>query len=198
MVLVVLAIVWAIFLIPHLRDARAQQRPGDSISAFRRQLAVMQRSFSDGRSSSRRPSVVRSAPAFPRRPLSPRPLRFAPSGRSPVAPEPPGGPSRSPRRTLAPGAWSGRARLRKRRRDILYALLAAVAGSLVLGLIPGLRVMLGLNIVLDLLCVAYVALLIRARNLAAEREMKVRYLPRAVPVPATVPAPALLLRRSAN
>ena len=54
------------------------------------------------------------------------------------------------------------------------------------------RVMLAVNIAVDVLLGAYVALLIRQRNLAAEREMKVRFLPgpRAV-------EPALL-RRSVN
>jgi len=40
---------------------------------------------------------------------------------------------------------------------------------------------------------AYVLLLVRLRNVAAEREMKLRFLPRTA-----APEPALLLRRSAN
>ena len=60
-----------------------------------------------------------------------------------------------------------------------------------LGLIPGLQVMLGLHLVLDVLFAGYVALLVRARNVAAEREMKVRYL-------SSSPEPTFLLRRAAN
>ena len=45
------------------------------------------------------------------------------------------------------------------------------------------------------LTVAYVVLLVRARNIAAEREMKVRYLPGR---PAALPEPQLLLRRSGS
>jgi hypothetical protein len=56
-----------------------------------------------------------------------------------------------------------------------------MAGSLLLGMVHGLHVMLIVNVVLDLLFVAYIALLIRMRNLAAEREMKVTYLAAAAP-----------------
>jgi hypothetical protein len=82
----------------------------------------------------------------------------------------------------------------KRRRDILFGLLAAMGGSLLIGLLPGLQVMLGLHLVLDVLFVAYVALLVQARKAAEERAMKVRYLPGAV----GSPEPALLLRRTVN
>lgn len=83
---------------------------------------------------------------------------------------------------------------RKRRREVFKALLVAIGGSLVLGAIPSLRLMWGVHLVLDVLFVGYVVLLIRMRNIAAERDLKVRYLPRAVPAP----EPALALRRSAR
>ncbi len=54
------------------------------------------------------------------------------------------------------------------------------------------RMLWGLNVVVDMMFVGYVSLLIRLRNLAAEREMKLRFLPGAPT------EPALLLRRSAN
>lgn len=81
----------------------------------------------------------------------------------------------------------------KRRRDIFVGLLVAMAGSLVLGALPPLRVLWMLHVVLDLAFVAYVATLIYLRNAAAEREMKVRFLPNAAAA-----EPALLLRRSAH
>lgn len=68
-----------------------------------------------------------------------------------------------------------------------------MAATLVLGLLPPLRMMLMLHLVLDVLFVVYVALLVRARNLAVERELKVRFLPG----PSAV-HPTMLLRRSAN
>jgi hypothetical protein len=77
---------------------------------------------------------------------------------------------------------------------VFLALLTAAVATLALGLVvANLRgVMLVAHLVADVLLAAYVAMLIRQRNLAAEREMKVRFLPR----PGTV-EPALL-RRSVN
>ena len=89
---------------------------------------------------------------------------------------------------------AARRRTVKRRRDVFYALVTSMAGTLVLGMVPGFRVLLGLHLVLDALFVAYVALLVRMRNQAAEREMKVRFLPQAT----HAPEPAFALRRSAN
>jgi hypothetical protein len=83
----------------------------------------------------------------------------------------------------------------KRRRDILVGLLVAMAGSLLFGVLPPLRVLWLVHVVLDVLFVAYVALLVYMRNLAAEREMKVRFLPTAAN---RAPEPALLLRRSGS
>ena len=88
---------------------------------------------------------------------------------------------------------AARRRTVKRRRDVFYALLTSMGGTLAIGLMPGMRVLLGLNLVLDALFVGYVALLLRMRNVAAEREMKVHFLPHA-----TAPEPAFALRRSAN
>jgi hypothetical protein len=89
---------------------------------------------------------------------------------------------------------AARRRTVKRRRDVFYALVTSMAGTLVLGMVPGLRVLWGLHLVLDALFVAYVALLVRMRNQAAEREMKVRFLPHA----SAAPEPAFAMRRSAN
>jgi len=88
---------------------------------------------------------------------------------------------------------AARVRAQKRRRDIFFALLAGMAGSLVLGFVPALRVMWGLHVALDAAFVAYVGLLMRMRNVAAERDMKVRFLPGS-----TAELPPLLLRRTGN
>ena len=82
---------------------------------------------------------------------------------------------------------------RKRRRDILFALLAAMGTTLLLGMVPVFHVLLLVHVLLDGLFVAYCALLVRASNVVAEREMKVRYLPGR---PMLVPEPQLLLRSS--
>lgn len=161
MVILILAVVWAVFLIPQALRARAESSPADSIGAFRRQLSVLERTG---------PAPTRSVARFPASPAVPNPYAVA----RPSA------------------AVLNRSQARKRRRDILCGLLAAMGGSFVLGLIPPLRVMLSLHVLLDLLFIGYIALLIRARNAAMERDVKVRFLP------THSSEPALLLRRSAN
>lgn len=74
----------------------------------------------------------------------------------------------------------------KRRRDVLVFLFAGATATLALGAIPGLHRMLYANLIFDLLLAAYVALLVRARNLSAERDAKLSFLPRVHPVPAGV------------
>ncbi len=185
-VLVILAIVWAVFLLPQLFRARAE-RSSDSIGNFRHQLSVLERTTPAApRSvtqlrpvSGPRSSVTGNGSARGRH-VAPEPRQVAPAPRR-VAPRP------------GPGSASGRALARKRRRDVFCGLLVAMGATLVLGLIPSLRMVLLLHVVVDLLFAGYVALLVRARNVAAERELKVRFLPGVV-----TPQPALLLRRSAN
>ena len=92
-----------------------------------------------------------------------------------------------------PSVAARRARTLKRRRDVLFSLLGAMGVTLVLGAIPSLRALWGLHVVLDLLFAGYVAALVRLRNIAAERDMKLRFLPGAAHA-----EPALALRRSAN
>jgi hypothetical protein len=86
-----------------------------------------------------------------------------------------------------------RARTLKRRRDVLFSLLGAMGVTLLLGAVPSMRVLWGLHVVLDLAFAGYVAALVRLRNIAAERDMKLRFLPGAAHA-----EPALALRRSAN
>jgi Flp pilus assembly protein TadB len=159
-VLLILALVWAVFLVPQLIRARAEANPADSIGAFRKQLAVLERTG---------PRAVGALPA-PAAATS----RGSPDGASPRP---------------------GRGLVRKRRRQILVGLLAAMSVSLVLGLMPGLLPLLLVHVLLDVLCGVYVAQLIRVRNLALEREIKVRYLPS---TERSEHEPTLLLSRSAN
>ena len=197
MVLVVLAIIWAAVLIPQFLRVRAEARPGDSISAFRRQLAVLRRTrpgagrsaddwpqWSPARGTASRPAVR------PRTPVTSLAAHRAASQRPPVNGRRPGG---APARAFAAaGLRSPRRRALRRRRDILIGLLATSGLTLVMGTLPALRTMLMVHLVVDALLVAYVALLIRQRTLAAEREMKVRFLPGP-----RVMEPALL-RRTVN
>jgi len=93
---------------------------------------------------------------------------------------------------------SSRSLARRRRHDVFVTLLAAVVATGVLGFVPILRVLWIFHAVADVLFVTYIALLIRLRNVEAERDMKVRYLEgsfRGAPAAAPV---ELALRRSAQ
>jgi len=157
-VLLILAVVWAVFLVPQVLRARAE-KPADSIGAFRNQLSVLQRAT---------PALgpaARPVASFHR----PAPLYHSMVARS------------------------TREQVRRRRQNILVGLLGAMAFTFLLGLV--LRQVLLLHVLVDGLFVAYCALLVRARNVGAERELKVRYLPG--PVLATA-EPTLLLRHSGS
>jgi hypothetical protein len=65
----------------------------------------------------------------------------------------------------------------KRRRDVFFALLAGTVGSFLLAIIPGLSVMWSVQLLFDMMLGGYVALLVRMRNLAAERELKLTFMP---------------------
>src|SRR6185312_14105070 len=66
----------------------------------------------------------------------------------------------------------------KRRRDVLLALIAGVVATLLLAAVARTSAMWVLQVAFDLLLAGYVALLVRMRNLAAERQLKLRYMPR--------------------
>ena len=166
MVLLILAVVWAAVLVPPWLRNRADARPADSISAFRHRLHVLERTGPIG---ARRAAIVSSRPDI---------AGFVPVARRPVG-----------RMSSVPA----RARTQRRRRDIFVGMLAAMATSLVLGFVPALRILWVVHLLVDFMFVTYVAALVHMRNQAAEREMKVRFLPGRTPEPA-----ALLLRRSAH
>ncbi len=166
MALILLAAIWAAFLLPPILRARAENRPAGSISDFRRQLRVLGRT-------SPAASAVTARGAF---------------GAAAARPVSAGRPSTV--RAARPGPSS---RTVKRRRDVFFGLLVVMAGSLLLGALPQLRVLWAVHLLADLLFAGYVGALIYLRNLAAEREMKIRFLPTA-----SAPEPAFLYRRSAN
>lgn len=145
--LILLAIVWAIVLVPPLVRNRAELRPGSSVSSFRQDLAVIGRTTP---TSSLRP------PALP---------GVAPTAR--VGSTPAGGP-------LA-GTPGGRAAARKRRRDVLFT-LGGVAGFTFLLAIAFGGPMLILHLLVDMAFAGYLYLLVQMRKLAEEQAVKVRYL----------------------
>jgi hypothetical protein len=163
-VLLILAVVWAVFLVPQVLRRRAEKTPADSIGAFRNQLNVLER----------------ATPGMPGRSLS-RPAM-------PLGHQAGLGLGRPLGRPV-----SQKELVRRRRANILFGLLGAMGVTLLGGLLVSKLLL--LHVVLDVLFVAYCAMLVRARNLAAEREMKVRYLPGPG---AMAPDQPFLLRRSGS
>jgi hypothetical protein len=166
-VLLFLAVVWAVFLVPQVLRARAEKGPADSVGAFRNQLSVLER----------------ATPGMPGR----RSLRADVSVPTMSMPGPVG--------AYRPRMTSQKELVRRRRANILLGLLGTAGVTLLLGVLLG-GTMLVLHLAVDVLLVGYCALLVRARNVAAEREMKVRYLPG--PMTASQAEPAVLLRRSGS
>ena len=162
--LLILAVIWAAVLVPPMLRARAEGRPSDSIGEFHRHLSVLSRTG---------------------------PVDFSAANRLYA---------NSPAPYVSAGPWTAqrleqrRRRTVKRRRDILFGLLAGMTGSLLLGFVPALRELIYLHLVLDALFIGYVALLVRMRNIAAERDVKLRFLP----TTGRVVEPAFALQRSAN
>ena len=189
MVLLVLAAVWAAVLIPPALRRRTEGRPSDSISHFRRQLAVLRRT--GPRSSRVGANDHWSRPYAPPPPqlASVSHLHTARARRSGAVTGPANGHSR---------ASIAHTRTLRRRRDVFTILLAVAAGTLVLGLLPPLRVLWMVHLIVDVLLIAYVALLIQQRNAAAARDINVRFLPNTGFDPSLMPGEPAMLRRSAN
>lgn len=167
MVLLVLAVIWGFILVPPMMRARSESRPADSIGNFRHQLSVLRRTG---------PTVVPPAHR----------LRIPSFSAAPA-------PTYQMARTYSRSPENARrARTIKRRRDVLFTLVAAMGITLLLGMLPPFRAVLWLHVACDVAFGVYVAMLIKMRNQAAEREMKLRFLP------TSQPDNVLLLRRSAN
>ncbi|MDP9072993.1 MAG: hypothetical protein M3N98_02260 [Actinomycetota bacterium] len=139
--------------------ARTEGTLGDSIGSFRRHLSVLERAAPMTVSPANRLRIPGSMSSIP-------PYRPGAVGNARVAVGGSAGMGRQQRRHA-----------QKRRRDVLLALGVAMAGSALLAMIPGLSIMWMVNVVIDVLFVGYVALLVRMRNVAAEREMKLTFLP---------------------
>ena len=148
MVLLILAVVWAIFLVPQVLRARAT-RSGDSVGAFAQQLSILGRTSPAGS-----PHLM-------------RPLPMVPGHDDDEL-----GPSRL---TLDEA--------RKRRKEVIRALLIAMAATFVLGLLPPLRKLLLLNLLLDIAFVGYLVLLYRAQSATADRRARTRRLRAPAPPP---------------
>jgi hypothetical protein len=117
------------------------------------------------------------------------------AGTSTAGPAPSRSAAAAPARTslIAPARMS-RAAARKRRRDVLFTLLASAVLTFPLAVIMGGPVW-GLQLLCDLMLVGFVVLLVQSQQRMADRETKVSYLPGRQ---ARAPEPALALRRSGS
>lgn len=180
MVLLILAGIWAVVLVPPLLRARAESAAADSIVDFRRQLRVLQRTG---------PSRHSGAGGFPR---SQREHRTSHS-------RGPAGASRGhrsvPKAASPTQAAAKRARTLRRRRDVFFTLLMGMGTTFVLAMVVSSSALWLLQLVMDGLFLAFLAMLVRMRAIATEKEMKLRVLPQRVQ---PQPAPVLLMRRSAT
>jgi hypothetical protein len=157
LVLVILAGVWAAVLVPPWLQNRSAGRPADSISSFRRQLSVLERS---------------------------NPGATAPSSVGYARSQTYGAPVDQSYAPVYRATRPSNAELRRRRRDVLFVLLGVSGLTFGLALLIGGPVWY-LHLVADVLLVGYVTVLARAQRLAMERTMNVHYLPRqAAPEPA--------------
>ena len=148
MVLLVLAVIWAAVLVPPMWRSRTDGRPADSIKQFHRHLRVLNGTEPHGYS---RALTAQAGSAVITAPMT----------------------SRGSRRS---SAELRRRRTIERRRNVLFCLAGLAVGTLLLAVV-GLPMMLGVNLVVDALLAGYVAMLAHLRSVAAERDMKLRYLP---------------------
>jgi len=173
-VLIILAVLWAVVLLPPLLRSRSQ-RTADSIVDFNYKLDMLGQTNGNRRRFRRHasmspPDLESGAPAFG--PLTGGPQNFAPP--------------------MVPGLHiSAAARSAKRRREVLQVLGFAFLGSLLIAVLAGSTLFWALQIFVDLLALAYLGLWAWARNIQAERAEKVRYMPE-------LRTPELVLRRSAS
>jgi 4-amino-4-deoxy-L-arabinose transferase-like glycosyltransferase len=184
-VLLILAALWAALLLPPYLRNRSENRPADSIGDFRHQLRVLQRTGpASVRPANRLWGPTPSHPVPPYSPYAARSAAFAPTATRRVGPS----------RLMSPELQRRRA-AQRRRRDIFLSLTAMTGLSGLIGFVPGLSAVWYLTGVMAMALIGYTMLLVRMRNTAAEREMKVRFLGSAA---SGEPAPAYVLRRSAN
>jgi hypothetical protein len=178
LVLVILGLIWGFVLIPPYLQTRRESRPGDSIASFRQQLHVLERTTPGDRSTNlARLDVGRyETPRY-----DPRSNVAQLAGRPASA-----------RRPAPSQAALRRSEIRRRRRDVFVTLLGAVAVTLLLAVALGGTIWM-LHIAVDVVFVAYVALLVSLQQQTLEKDQKVRYMP-----PAQArrqPQPQLAVRR---
>jgi hypothetical protein len=128
--------------------SRVEGRPADSIKQFHRHLRVLNGTEPHGYS--------RALTAQVGSPVVTAPMSYRTSMRS--------------------SAELRRRRTIERRRNVLFSLAGGAVFTLLLALV-GVPSMLALHLITDALLAGYVGMLAYMRSVAAEKEMKLRYLP---------------------
>jgi len=146
LILVVLAVVWVAVLVPPFLRGRREGRPGDSINSFRRQLNVLERAAPAARPSFPSSVMQRSTP-----------VRVPPRG------------------YVAPATIASRRRARQRRRQVLQVLVGIALLTGTMAIAAGGGAFLVVNLVVDLVLLAYLALLVQMQRIAAVQYSALRY-----------------------
>ncbi|MBV6509095.1 MAG: hypothetical protein JJLCMIEE_02162 [Acidimicrobiales bacterium] len=168
LVLVFLALIWAVVLIPPMLKNRAESRVSSSITSFNRNLSVLQNSNKSTAGTSRWP-IHSSVP-------QPRATTAAIGG------------------LQIPPARLTREQAARRRREVCFGLVVAAVLTLGLAISFGGAFVL-LHVLADALLVGYALLWHQANQRRHERTLKVHYLPTAK---RAEPSRPVLLRQSVN
>ena len=180
MILLILAVLWAGLIYSWFRERSTGHRV-NSISSFNKHLSTLQRTSPLHQAEPEVRGFAAEPQLAPTRSLGvpALPTAYGPVNRRPIG---------------MPLAVA-----RRRRLNILVGLGGAAAITLLLALVTGGRTVLLVNLFLDTAVVVYVALLIRAQRIGAERRAKVRYLPSVAALSRQADrAPGFLLQRPAN
>jgi hypothetical protein len=184
LVVVILAAMWVLVLVPPLLRSRSEGRPSTSVGSFRHQLATLSRTGPGSRAARRslpRSVVPMQVPV--RRPagFDARQMRgpassyyddeyddhsghgYAPSGMQPRAGRPV---------PMGYSVRSGRAEVRRRRQNVLFALLAAAVVTALGGFGFGVSALIAVHLLVDALLVFYVYLLVQLRRAEEQRAMR--------------------------
>jgi hypothetical protein len=172
-VLLILAVLWGFVLLPPLLRNRAATRTESkrirSLRRFRRKLARLS-SLTPALPARRHADASR--PAGAARPHVAIIARPGPAA-APGTPETPPAPLEPAPRPVA------RQMVLRRRQQQLVLLLASMASTLVLGVLPPLRSLWTVHLLLDAVCAAYAVWLRRTHRARLTGRDKVRYLPTA-------------------
>jgi hypothetical protein len=165
-VLLVLALAWGTVLIFWIRS-RSQDTLGDSVGLFHRHLNVLQKAA---------PATLAPANRL-RVPDHHSPFVHRRAAANPVIPR-----AVAPRGAVVRGSGAqvlAQTRLRqtrRRRRDVLFMLAILAAATLVVAVVTRSSLAVVAQLTTDIVFFGYIAMLVRIRNLAAERDIKLRVM----------------------